>query len=238
MSRKVHVFATLAENKGIWFTQSDEKATEYRSNGYNELLGNRARRNRYRRPRSILTALKNANKGRGTQPSSSLPAIAQYSEAHVLRYYFEFVGVDTNFLHAKSPYENQAHHLIPQNTYTSLFGQRERDMLKRVDYDVHNGKNIIFLPVQVDDTAFHELPHHNGEHDAYDWEVVDDAKELGQDLRELGDEACDDKALQDIKQQLMDLQEKYWNLLANAPPIAVRSLRRRQVMDLVPFNTP
>jgi hypothetical protein len=229
-----HIFAELPENKGIWVFKQDDSETDYRKNGHTATLGDPGRCNRYRTPRRILATLKSNNGGKGTDPSPSLAPIGKLSPAHVERYFFEFVAVYVkgkrlgqvipNFSRGGTPYGNQAHHLIPQTKFLALFPPREEAMLKRVDYNVHNGRNIMFLPAHNTDCSYHNLPFHSGSHTDYDVQVETDAKELSQQLRRLPD-PCKEETLKDIKAKLIGLQEKYWNALSNAGPVAVRTVK-------------
>ncbi|NTX08785.1 MULTISPECIES: AHH domain-containing protein [Myxococcus] len=215
---KRHIFAELAESKGIWVFKQDDSATNYRKNGHAATLGDPGRNNRYRTPKRILATLK----ARGTKPSILLPSILAHGPEHVGRYYFEYVAVSilglsfANFSKGFTPYENEAHHLIPQAQFLALFGEREAAMLKRVDYNVHNGRNLIFLPGTLKGCDFHNLPYHLGSHPTYDTHVANDARQLSNELKELSDDACTEEVLINIKERLMSLQEKYWKLLANA----------------------
>lgn len=234
MSSEGHIFAELPENKGIWVYDKDNSATDYRTNGHKATLGDLGRNNRYKTPRRILATLKQKESKR---THSCLKPVSYGSPEHVERYYFEFVAVYIlgglngqsipNFSKGWAPYKNQAHHLIPQAKFLALFPPREAAMLKRVDYNVHNGRNLIFLPERSKDCSFHNLPYHSGSHKEYDDQVQLDADELSQKLRELGDKACDDEAVSNIKERLMALQEDYWTMLAKAGPVAVRDVRWR-----------
>ncbi|RJS21937.1 hypothetical protein DRW03_16560 [Corallococcus sp. H22C18031201] len=217
-----HIFAERAESKGIWVFKQDDSATNYRKNGHTATLGDVGRRLRYRTPKRILATLK----ARQTKPSILLPRIPAHGPEHVARYYFDYVAVSVgislaNFSKGYTPYENEAHHLIPQAQFLALFGEREAAMLKRVDYNVHNGRNLIFLPGTLKGCAFHNLPYHQGSHPSYDTHVANDARQLSNELKDLSDEACTEAVLINIKERLMALQEKYWKLLSNAGANAV-----------------
>ncbi|MDY7230923.1 AHH domain-containing protein [Hyalangium rubrum] len=228
MSSKRHIFAELPENKGIWVYKQDDSQTDYRKNGHKATLGEPGRCTRYRTPKRILSTLK--QKGRNVH--TCLEPITKHSPQHIERYYFDYVALYIrgkllgqaipNFLKGGSPYANEAHHLIPQAKYLALFAPREAAMLKRVDYNVHNGRNIIFLPKHKGDCGFHNLPYHSGPHEQYSTRVESSAHELSQKLRELADEACAEEELLNIKKLLMALQEEFWTLLSNAGPIAIK----------------
>jgi hypothetical protein len=230
-----HIFADLPENKGIWVYDKDKSETDYRKNGHQATIADLSRGNRYKTPKRIKETLR----GRGWAPSKYMKPVSLLSPEHIERYYFEFVAcyisgkragqAIANFARGGAPYANQAHHLIPQAKFLALFPTREEQMLKRVDYNVHNGRNIIFLPAHSPDCSYHNLPYHSGSHEAYDLQVEADATELSRKLRELGTEACDDEVLLAIKDRLMALQEDYWNTLAQAGPVAVRDVRWREV---------
>ncbi|RKG95069.1 hypothetical protein D7V97_37880 [Corallococcus sp. CA053C] len=229
-----HIFKALPENNGIWVFKQDDSETDYRKNGHAAILADGGHCNRYKTPVRIRAALKAGNSGQGTNPSTSLAPIGKLSPEHIERYYFEFAAayiqgkrtgqVIPNFSRSGTPYANQAHHLIPQAQYLGLFGDREREMLKRVDYNVHNGRNIIFLPAHAPDTRFHNLPYHMGSHPKYDKQVKADAKKLSKDLKKLSKAACDEPKVAAIKRELYELQEDYWTMLANEQPIKVNDV--------------
>lgn len=68
--------------------------------------------------------------------------VPKHSPAHAALYHFE------HFITGQKPYSNIAHHLLPCDVFTpgEVFTEEELEILKRVPYDVNNGKNIIFLP--------------------------------------------------------------------------------------------
>lgn len=231
---KGHIFKELPENRGIWVFKQDDSETDYRKNGHAATLADGGRCNRYKTPVSIQAALKAGNKGQGTNPSKGLAPVGRHGPEHIERYYFEFVAqyiqgkrtgqVIPNFSRSGTPYANQAHHLIPQAQYLGLFGEREQEMLKRVDYNVHNGRNIIFLPAHAPDTRFHNLPCHMGPHPKYDQQVRADAKRLSKDLKKLSTDACDESKVAEIKRELYELQEEYWTKLSSEQPIKINDI--------------
>jgi hypothetical protein len=227
-----HPIAGVPENKGIWTYELGNSETDYRKNGHTATMTDPGRGYRYKTPKRILATLKAKNHGEGANTAKWLAPVAKLSPEHVERYYFDFVAVGIgkrlgqvipNFSRGGTPYGNQAHHLIPQTRFLSLFPSREEAMLKRVDYNVHNGRNIIFLPAHSTSCGYHNLPYHSGAHKDYDDQVEVDAAALSQDLRRLSD-PCKEETLKDIKRKLMNLQEKYWKCLSNAGPIAVRDV--------------
>ncbi|MFL5354795.1 AHH domain-containing protein [Archangium sp.] len=236
MSSEGHIFAELPENKGKWVHDKDDSSTDYRRNGHKATLADPSRCNRYKTPKRIEATLRQKR----WKPSRWMQSVSQFSPQHLERYYFDFIAsyiygkragqAISNFARGGAPYANEAHHLIPQAKFLALFPEREEQMLKRVDYNVHNGRNIIFLPEHSPDCGFHNLPYHSGSHDAYDNQVQLDAKELSQKLKDLGDNACDDEVVLNIKDRLMALQEDYWAMLAKAGAVAVRDVRWRQEM--------
>lgn len=109
----------------------------YRDNGRSELKANAGRRARvYDNDAKILEYLKLYD----VAPRDK--GVPKHSLAHAARYHFE------HFITGQRPYSNIAHHLLPCEVFipNEVFTDEESEILKRVDYDVNNGKNIIFLP--------------------------------------------------------------------------------------------
>lgn len=196
---------------------------KYRNNGYDEIKGNAGRKTVYDKVRHIQSVLQT----RGTQaiPSTVVPG----SEAHARRYCFDYEvtasgEVRKNFLLAYKPYANQAHHLVP----VSVFDEEKKFLtydqlvvMRKVDYNVNNGKNIMFLPVTKRSAELHNLPVHSGHHPKYTNSVKEDAKGLKESLQKAvktdqPHETWNPPA--DIVKKLIRLQNKYWNLLKNVAP--------------------
>lgn len=109
----------------------------YRDNGRTELKANAGRRQRvYDNDATILEYLKLYD----VDPRDK--GVPKHSPGHAALYHFEY------FVSGQKPYSNVAHHLLPCDVFTpgEVFTDEELEILKRVDYDVNNGKNIIFLP--------------------------------------------------------------------------------------------
>lgn len=109
----------------------------YRDNGRNELKANAGRRQRvYDNDAKIIEYLEFYD----VAPRDK--RVARHSPAHAALYHFE------HFITGQRPYSNIAHHLLPCEVFTpdEVFTEEELEILRRVPYDVNNGKNIIFLP--------------------------------------------------------------------------------------------
>lgn len=109
----------------------------YRDNGRAELKANAGRRQRvYDNDAKILEYLRFY----GVEPRDK--GVLRHSPAHAALYHFE------QFITGQKPYTNVAHHLLPCDVFNpnEVFTEAELEILKRVDYDVNNGRNIIFLP--------------------------------------------------------------------------------------------
>jgi hypothetical protein len=76
------------------------------------------------------------------------------------------------------PYTWQAHHVLPWNCFISVFTQIDIAVIRRSDYDINSGENIIFLPEYSDDTKHHKLPFHSSNHGKYNQSVISQFKGL------------------------------------------------------------
>jgi len=210
---KQHTFTTEGEYPGVFYIQPG-----YRVNAYN-VISSSGKKSIYTKPKSIMGELKRL----GTTPSPN--NVEAGGLQHAARYFFSH---QPNFQHGTTPYDNQAHHMIPTNIFLKLFDEEEQQILKQVGYDINNGHNLIYLPVKDNDCAFHQLPCHNGSHGKYDDEVKKKADDLSQKLQEyIDDTPCEkkDEIPKDVVDKLMSIQDDLWNFLKSAGPGEVRDLK-------------
>jgi len=136
------------------------------------------------------------------------------SDEHVARYYFDH---GENFKNGSTPYLNEGHHLIPHTSSFETFTDKQMEILKKIDYNVNNGNNIIFLPKLVGDCAFHNLPYHSGSHGQYTDQVKADFKEIKDSLNKVKADPCEViEPLQSIKDYFYKIQDDYWKLIVKS----------------------
>ncbi|OZG70968.1 hypothetical protein BTA51_22950 [Hahella sp. CCB-MM4] len=86
------------------------------------------------------------------------------------------------------PYHWEAHHVLPMSCFLDYFSAEELQIILLSDYDINDGRNIIFLPVASEDTAVHDLPYHPSNHLKYNKEVKSEFKKIKDKIKELKDE--------------------------------------------------
>ncbi|MBZ4417959.1 AHH domain-containing protein [Myxococcus sp. RHSTA-1-4] len=151
----------------------------YLDNGRAELKANAGRRQRvYDNDAKILEYLKFYD----VAPRDK--GVPKHSPAHAALYHFDY------FINGLRPYSNIGHHLLPCEVFIpgEVFTDEELEILKRVLYDVNNGKNIIFLPGFSHVVAVYLLKRGNRS----GFEVW---KGLGEDARRQHKEAWQNQAL-------------------------------------------
>lgn len=82
------------------------------------------------------------------------------------------------FIGAKLPYPWQAHHLLPTNVFYKNLTLEQIKIILATEYDINDGRNIIFLPEELVDTVVHKLPVHASQHTKYDDKVKNEMKQL------------------------------------------------------------
>lgn len=219
MSSSDHISST-ADNKGIFHRQRT-----YRQNGYDEIKGNAGKNGIYGASKNNW--LKQALKKYRVKPRPK-GSVAAASDGHAARYYFTY---GRNFQVGRSPYVNEAHHLIPvESTFVNPpFTSEQLILLRKVDYNINNGENIIFLPTTERGAEFHNLPIHNGDHPRYTNLVKADTKKISQSLqKEIDKDPNHDNWTppSDVVQKLKNLEDKYWNFLKNAGQIKVNHFKK------------
>ena len=189
-----------AENKAIL----DRCASKtYRASAYDTIQGKSDVYNK-------KTAIKNTLRKRGTQPRTS--AYAALSTQHVQSYVYSY---QRNYKIGQAPYSNQAHHMIPCEALKAgeVFTDAEHSILRKVDYDVNNGDNLIFLPSRDPDRSFTlVLPYHFGPHGSYTGDVKQAMQKLKNKLSKyVKEKKCEKQDPPgDIKKDILSLQEDFW----------------------------
>ncbi len=83
------------------------------------------------------------------------------------------------------PYKWQAHHILPMNCFTEICSEELIKIIRRSNYDINCGSNIIFLPENEDDTYYHTLPKHASDHIDYNEKVIGQLEELNDKIDEI-----------------------------------------------------
>lgn len=125
-----------------------------------------------------------------------------------------------NFYTRKLPYSNQAHHILPKDSFSKKLGftSKELKLLVRVPYDLNHGENIMFLPEDEADCKIHQLPSHRGGHKRYNKLVSQEIKELKSRLKTKEKPPCEKKKgpQMAILADLKEYQDDWWKFLAKA----------------------
>jgi hypothetical protein len=189
-----------------------KRTKAYRANGVAHIKDKSARKKVYNgRDDTIRSAIRDLN----VRPNSKPSPVEQGSDGHVKRYHISY---GQNFSHSRSPYGNQAHHILPVSAFTSPpFTLDAIAILKRAEtYDINHGSNIILLPSDARSARFHGLPIHNGDHPKYTSGVQTDLGAIAQELAELTAEGHEDVEVPaELAKKLEDLQDVYWSRLAD-----------------------
>ena len=213
---------TLTNNKAILNRSSD-----YRQNGYQTISGSPSKQ----RPYSNLEQIQATLIARGTRP---VPAtVPKGSIQHAQRYLFTH---GNNYKIGTAPYQNEGHHMLPCEAFTDAYlTSNQLLLLWKVDYDINNGKNIIFLPVSETNCDYHLLPSHCGSHPKYNSLVASDMQAVRDSLQKEIDSDPDHEKWNppaDIPQQLLALQDDYWNVLITCGPVKINTISRRAARRL------
>jgi hypothetical protein len=107
------------------------------------------------------------------------------------------------------PYPWQAHHLLPTNVFYKNLTTKEIQIILRSDYDINDGRNLIFLPEKPIDTLVHKLPVHASQHVSYDRKVVSNMGDLKNVLAQVAKKEIEHKdAAAKVEEQLHKLETK------------------------------
>lgn len=184
----------------------------YRQKGYDYISGG-SRKSRYNKTNQIKAGLKQLRFQRVDD---------QAETSHARRYHFTYKAPNSerkgNFTHYRVPYYHQAHHLLPQEFWKKMTPEQKK-ILRQLKYSINNGENIIFLPSCDRGRTIHKLPLHKGPHLQYNELVIDDAKEVKEDIQkavEKAEECQSNKPSDRITEKLMELQGDYWDLIVKS----------------------
>ncbi|MFY0564523.1 AHH domain-containing protein [Archangium lansingense] len=116
-------------------------------------------------------------------------------------------GKRVDFIGACLPYPWQAHHLLPSNVFYKNLDLSQVKIILRTDYDINDGRNIIFLPNKPLDTSIHALPYHSSGHTKYDKVVKSKMKTLKSVLDQIKNEEIEHKdAAKSVEEELHNLE--------------------------------
>lgn len=82
------------------------------------------------------------------------------------------------------PYRWEAHHVLPMSFFFRYFTPQEIELILATEYDINDGRNIIFLPKNSHSSPVHNLPYHPSDHPRYTKKVEDLFRELREKLEE------------------------------------------------------
>jgi len=128
----------------------------------------------------------------------------------------------TSYIGVTLPYPWEAHHLLPTNVFYKNLSMDQIRAILRTDYDINDGRNIIFLPEEPIDTPVHKLPYHSSGHVKYDKRVkFAMMKEVKDVLDKVKKEKRDHKeaaaAIESVLHELETKMFKYTRSLGNTP---------------------
>ncbi|MCP3143969.1 AHH domain-containing protein [Pyxidicoccus xibeiensis] len=105
------------------------------------------------------------------------------------------------------PYPWEAHHLLSTNVFYKYLTLAQIKVILRSDYDINDGRNIIFLPQEPIDTPVHKLPYHSSGHTQYDKKIKREMVTLKATLDDIVKNQRDHKeAAKMIEKELHDLE--------------------------------
>ncbi len=206
--------------KAVW-----TRSTDYRKMAIDGIKSKSDRLEVYDDDDTLMLSLSTVKPTPAVDPATG-KTISSGDALHRARYKFKNFKVKP----ANKPYPNHAHHLIPARGFITLFTHEQKMVLYRVEYDVNNGNNLIFLPSHIDSCRYHYLPWHetNDGHSNYNTEVRESATTIEERLNEIIKEEneCteDDNLPKDLPQKLEDLENKLWNILVNAGITSINTI--------------
>jgi HNH/ENDO VII superfamily nuclease len=189
------------------------RTNDYRENGISHIGGNGGKLSRvYNNDDKIKAYLKNHTIGtkiEGATPGDAL---------HASGYHFNHFRADI----ARKPYPNQGHHILPCELFSrrseeggkqgGVFGTEELRVFYRLEYDVNNGNNVIFLPALTKHCDVHQLPYHIGSHPTYTANVSQDVEQINAQLKKSLEKPCEDwTPPESIPRQVKKYEDLYWD---------------------------
>lgn len=139
------------------------------------------------------------------------------SPEHIKRYQYNYENEwgQHNFHFQKIPFASQAHHMIPNEVFSSRenrFTEDEMTILRMVPYNLNHGANIIFLPYDYRNCVIHNLPRHNGSHPAYNNKAFKDIKRVKNDMNKVNSEGCATVEMpKNVLKSFRDTQDELWD---------------------------
>ncbi|MFP2926518.1 AHH domain-containing protein [Pyxidicoccus sp. 3LG] len=188
---------------------------DYRKNGVSHISGNEGKRDRvYDNNDKIKAYLK--NNGIGTRIEGATAGDDQHSAG----YHFKHFSAGD----AGKPYPNQGHHILPCELFSrrsdeggkqgGAFGTEELRVFYRLDYNVNNGNNVIFLPASLNHCSVHQLPYHVGSHPTYTAQVSKDVEQINAQLKKSLEKPCEDwTPPESIPEEVKVYEDKYWGFI-------------------------
>lgn len=124
-------------------------------------------------------------------------------------YPVERLNKTKDYLGSNLPYPWQAHHLLPTNVFYKNLTLKQIQIILRSDYDINDGRNLVFLPEHPVDTLAHKLPFHASQHTSYDRKVVSHMGEFKSILEQVAKKEIEHKdAAAKVEEQLHKLETK------------------------------
>ena len=206
-STKAHILLNYGI-KAVLYRHSD-----YRKNGIRDISGNGGKLSRvYNNNDKVKAYLKNNAIG------TNVEGATQGDDLHASGYHFHHFSA----ANAGKPYPNQGHHILPCELFSrrseeggkqgGVFGTEELRVFYRLEYDVNNGNNVIFLPAFDTHCDVHQLPYHVGSHPTYTANVSQDMEQINSLLKKSLEKPCEDwTPPESIPGELRKNEDEYWN---------------------------
>ncbi|WNG32199.1 hypothetical protein F0U61_00200 [Archangium violaceum] len=128
-------------------------------------------------------------------------------------YYLSDVG-------QRRPYPWQAHHLLPESTFTkenTKFTDEQMMVLERSFYNINNGHNIMMLPANDRYVPVHRLIAHYSSHPNYTIRVKSRMERVSDELQKVFDKAKKEKEhlapFKAILKRLYQLEDEFWDFV-------------------------
>ncbi len=219
MSGKTVHLGDEGDNKARWGRSSD-----YRKKAMEGIKAKTDRKNRYDSIALLSKTLSNVNPKPEVSATGQQTKIQSGSAAHCARYKLAC------FISGSTPYPNHAHHMIPANAFINRFTSDQQNILRKIEYDVNNGNNLIFLPSNYESMRYHLLPWHQTDdfHEPYSDEVKNSAKEIENKINKVLDKAepCTEQSPpDDLVEEMVIYENKLWNLIVNLGPKSINEIK-------------
>jgi len=206
-SKKAHILWNYPIKAVLYRTD------DYRKNGISHIGGNGGKLSRvYNNDDKIKKYLKDNAIG------TKIEGATQGGDLHASGYHFKHFSAGD----AGKPYPNQGHHILPCELFSrrseeggkqgGVFETEELRVFYRLDYDVNNGNNVIFLPAIDTHCGVHQLPYHVGRHPTYTANVSQDVEQINALLKKSLEKPCEDwTPPESIPEELKKYEDEYWD---------------------------